>query len=310
MWTKCKKFFKSKIDLKKFSPLYTVLFVVLTLYVLSFLWFLFNGIMTTLKEPLFEFTLNRTGLPSYLYFQNYATVFQFFAIKGVPSDSEKVVTFVQMLGNSVIYAVGNAVIRSCVLFIVAYAAARFKFFIGKVIYTIVIVGMILPVVGAQPSMLAVAYKLGLYDSQIGVYIQKAHFLGLHFLILHATLASFPKDYDEAAQIDGASNLSVMFRIMWPLSMTTFATILLLNFITEWNDYTTPLLFLPSSPTISLGLRKFEAGDVAKLEGASVDTTLPPIKMAACFISAMPTLLLFIIFHDRLLTNLSVGGVKE
>ena len=215
-----------------------------------------------------------------------------------------------MFINSLLYAVGNSLARVFVLFIVAYAAARFKFMVGKIIYGIVIVGMILPVVGAQPSMIKVAQSLGLYDNFPGMYIQKANFMGMHFLILHATLAAFPKDYDEAAQIDGASNLAVMFRIMLPLSITTVATILLLNFITEWNDYATPMLFMPNHPTVAYGLQSFNGGKGAAGSDESTKASYTPVKIAACFLSALPTLILFIIFHNRLLTNLSIGGVKE
>lgn len=303
IWTKIKSLFKRPND-QKFSPLFLILGIFLTIYAISMLAVLFWACYTSLKEPLIAFTEDAIWFPKQIYWGNYVTVFSKFAVKTTTTGEN--VDFWRMLLYSVLYAVGNALCRSCVLFIVAYAAARFKFAVGKIIYGIVIVGMILPIVGAQPSMIAVARQLGIYDSIPGMYLQKANFMGMHFLIFHATLSAFPKDFDEAAQIDGAGNLSVMLRIMWPLCMTTFATILLLNFISEWNDYNTPMMFLPTFPTISYGLWSFNNGT----GGDGNSTAYTPVKVAACFLAALPTLLLFTIFHDRLLTNLSIGGVKE
>ena len=99
----------------------------------------------------------------------------------------------------------------------------------------------------------------------------------------------------------------MVKIMFPLSITTFCTILLLYFIKDWNDYTTPMLFMPSWPTLAYGLRTLE-GRTALAE--EVDFSNPASMMAACIVVAIPTLVLFMIFHDRLLNNVSIGGVKE
>ena len=60
-------------------------------------------------------------------------------------------------------------------------------------------------------------------------------------------------YTEAACIDGAGNLSVLLRIILPLSRNTFFTVMLINFITFWNDYQTPLIYMPSKPTVAYGM---------------------------------------------------------
>lgn len=287
---------------KKKSPLFIVLFAILALYVVMLFTPMFWGAMNSLKDE-FDYTIDALSFPWPLAFYNYSIVWQFFKIDDTG--------FFMMLVNSILYAVGSAVLQTVVTFIVAYAAARFKFFIGKVLYGIVIVGMILPIVGAQPSMLAIARQLGLYDNFPGMFLQKANFMGMYFLVFHATLSAFPKDYEEAAEIDGAGHLTILFRIMWPLSITTFSTILLLYFIKDWNDYTTPMLFLPSHPTLAYGLHYFDSLNSMTIpEMAHIDLTMPPYKLAACVVVAIPTLILFMIFHDRLLNNVSIGGVKE
>lgn len=298
-----KKFKTPKANvIKKKSPLFIVLFAILALYVVMLFMPMFWGVMTSLKDE-FDYTIDALNFPWPLAFYNYSIVWQFFKIDDTG--------FFMMLVNSLLYAVGSALLQTVVTFIVAYAAARFKFFIGKVLYTIVIIGMILPIVGAQPSMLAIARQLGLYDNFPGMFLQKANFMGMYFLVFHATLSAFPKDYEEAAEIDGAGHLTILLRIMWPLSITTFSTILLLYFIKDWNDYTTPMLFLPSHPTLAYGLHYFDSLNSMTIpEMAHIDLTQPPYKLAACVVVAIPTLILFMIFHDRLLNNVSIGGVKE
>lgn len=303
MALRAKKFKTPKENrVKKKSPLFIVLFVILAIYVVLLFMPMFWGAMTSIKDE-FDFSINAVSFPTTIAFYNYSIVWQFFAI----GDTG----FFMMLVNSVIYAVGSALLQTTVTFLVAYAAARFKFFVGKLLYGIVIVGMILPVVGAQPSMLSIAKQLGLYDNFPGMFLQKANFMGMYFLVFHATLSAFPKDYEEAAEIDGAGHLTILFRIMWPLSITVFSTILLLYFIKDWNDYTTPMLFLPSHPTLAYGLHYFDSlNSMTVEEMAWIDLTQPPYKLAACVVVAIPTLAIFMIFHDRLLNNVSIGGVKE
>lgn len=303
MIDKIKSLFKRKSE-RKFSALYLVLGIVLAIYACSFLYVLFWALSTSLKHPIMDFEIdNYAGLPRALHFENYVTVVKHFYVLVKEGGSDRPVYFVELLMNSVLFALGNSLIQVTVTFLVAYAAARFKFFISKVLHAIVIVGMILPIVGSQPSALAVSRQLGLYDSILGMYVHKFTFLGMYFLVFSAMLGAYPKDFDEAAQIDGAGNFSVLMMIMWPLSATTYFTVLLLVFIQQWNDYTTPMLFMPNVPTIAYGLRTFDAS-------TNNEITNVPTRMAACLLGAIPTLTLFVIFHDRLLNNISLGGVKE
>ena len=207
-----------KSSIKKNSPMFVVLCVILFVYVVALFSPLIWAVITSFKEPTVEWALNSVGLPwkivgapdeklavfmgTFGFFDNYIRIFNNFF---VATDTFGNVYFPMLIVNSLLYAVGSGIVQTTVTFIVAYAAARFKFFIGKVIYFTVILGMILPIVGAQPSMLAVARQLGMWDNFPGMFIQKANYLGMYFLVFHATLSAFPKDYDEAAQIDGANN---------------------------------------------------------------------------------------------------------
>ena len=109
-------------------------------------------------------------------------------------------------------------------------------------------------------------------------------------------------YTEAAKIDGANNLMILFKIILPLVRNTFLTITLINFITFWNDYQVPLLYMPSYPTLAVGM--FKIADSSENALARV-----PIRLAGSMIMLAPILAVFAFTHKRLMGNLAIGGIK-
>lgn len=295
---------KKKHDIKKFlSPLIISLLIVLIIYSISlmvpFLWSFF----TSLKGK-YEIRTNPFGLPEEWLFSNYLEAFDNFKVRVESGDGFRWVYFEEMLLNSVLYSLGCALIQSFTTCIVAYVIARFSHFkFSKIVYTVVIIVMILPIVGSQPSELALARQLGLYDQMWGIWIMRLNFLGLYFLVFHAMFKGIPKDFADAAYIDGASEWQVMTKIMLPMSKNTLLTVILLNFIGYWNDYQTPLLYIPSHPTLAYGLYLFSNSPDNEL--ATI-----PMKITGCMLMMVPILILFLIFRKRLIGNISIGGLKE
>lgn len=285
------------------SVLWIIIGILLFIYSVSLFLPMLWGLISSFKSSI-DFTLNPFGMPRKWMFENYSTIIEYFKIDVMQVGGQRPVYIPEMILNSVLYALGSALIQAFIQFITAYAASRFDFKIGKVLYTIVILAMIVPIIGSDASALAVASFLGLRDSIIGMWVMKSYFLGMYFLVFYETLRAFPKDYAEAAYLDGAGNLSVMVRIMAPLSATTFFTITLLLFVQYWNDYTTPMLFVPNVPTLSYGLYYFS------LHNTITEINTVPMKLGACMMMLVPTLIIFVAFHNKLLSNVTVGGVKE
>ena len=197
---------------------------------------------------------------------------------------------------------GGAFVSALVPCFVAYVVAKFKNFVSKILYTIVIVTMIVPIIGNQPAMIKVMMTLNIYDTIFGAWILRANFLGMYFLIFVSAFKALSDNYMEAAYIDGASEWRVLLTIMFPLVKTIFFTVMLIQFVDCWNDYGIPLLYIPSHPTIAYGVYRMSNTVVTGLSS-------PPMKMAACAIMVIPTVTLFIIFKDKLMGNLSMGGIK-
>ena len=287
------------------SLLIIILGILLFIYAVSLVIPMAWGLLSSVKIPDdYEFKKNLFGFPTEFYFSNYSTIWQNFYMNVEKGATNGYVYVETMLLNSVLYAGGSALVQATVQFVMAYVAARFSFKLGKVIHALVIIALVTPIVGSNSSALALAETFNLKNSILGMYIMKGYFLGIYFLIMYETLRNFPMEYTEAACIDGASNFNVMTRVIFPLSVNVYFTIVLLLFVGFWNDYTTPMLFMPSVPTLSYGLYYISSKECV------INAVKPiPVRLAACILMLIPSIAVFIVFHDRLMGNVSIGGLK-
>ena len=283
-----------------FSPLTVVLLIVLILYALTLIGLLFWAVITSFKSQA-EFRINILGFPD-KWVWNYGEVFRSVQVSVMAEDGTRYVSMGGMILNSVIYSFGCAIASTMTPCITAYLCAKFPFRFSKVVYFIVIVTMALPIVGSLPSELLVARTFGIYDRIWLLWIMKANFLGIYFLVFHAEFKSIPKEYTEAAKIDGAGNFTILFRIMLPLVRNTIFVIMLIKFIEFWNDYQTPLVFLPSYPTLAYGVFTLATTSVNKMSTV-------PMRMASAVMMLIPILVVFSIFQKKIMSNVSVGGIK-
>ena len=288
---------KSGVKRSKTSLFFVVLFVLLAIYSLILIGLLVWAMISAFKTPR-NFQTDPVGLPEKIV-NNFAEAIKLYkiqvgGIKGQPLYA----MFPQMLYNSVMYSVGCALFNTAVTCLTAYCCARYKYRLSKIAYAVVLITMTIPIVGSLPSQIQVAQTLRIYNTVWGMWLQSATFLGLYFLVFYETFAALPNSFFEAARIDGAGDFSLIFRIALPLAKNVFFTIFLLNFITYWNDYQTPLLFLKSMPVLSYGLYLITQSNA-----------YVPMIMAAATVVLAPVVLIFIFANKKLMGNLTVGGVK-
>lgn len=274
----------------------------LVVYVISLFVPLIWAVITSLKTRE-DFYYNKFGLPEQWMFANYIIAFTKMSITvNVPGGTATAYTY-QMFVNGLIYALGCTFMGIMTPAVTAYCVSRYKFFFGRILYGIVIFTMILPVIGNLASELQVARAIGTYNSMIGVWIMKGNFLGMNFLVFHAAFKGLSRDYSEAAFIDGATHFGVFFKIMFPLILPTISTLALLAFIGFWNDYQTPMIYMPDIPTIAYGLFVYQF---------STDNLISsvPLQLTGCMIVSIPVMIIFVIFRNKLIMNVSLGGLKE
>lgn len=277
--------------------------VILGLLSLSFIFLYVFALITSFKSQL-DLLENVMGLPSKKFgwkWSNYITAFEIFYVPVSSQYGSYNVYLPELFLNSVLYSVGCAFVITATHFVVAYLVARYKMAISTVVFNIVIVVMVVPIYGSLPAELKMARTLGLYDSIIGQYIMKMSFLGTYFLIFYGAVKSLGNEYAEAASIDGAGPLSIMLRIYLPLVSSVFIGIFILYFIGFWADYMTPLYYMPSYPVVGYALNYIQYGTDTKIT--------VPIILATSIMSAIPSLITFICFRNRIMGNMTFGGLK-
>ncbi len=286
---------------QKFNVFSFFLLLVLCFYSILLLGMFIWALINSFKDN-FAFTNDAFGLPDVWHFENYANIFDYIRLEVRDGAGRRWVFVEEMFLNSILYSLGCTIVNTMTPCIVAYLTAKYKFKLNKIIHTVVIVAMILPIVGSLPSELQLIRTIGIYDHIWGMYILKANFLGMYFLVFYGTFRSLSWEYAEAALIDGASHFTVMVKIMLPLVKSTIFAVGLLMFIGFWNDYQTPMLYIPSYPTVSFGVFSFEGN------GMAGQNTVPNI-LAASILLMLPMVIIFIIFKNKFIGNLTVGGIK-
>lgn len=260
--------------------------------------------MNSFKDPL-DYSLDSVGFPPTFIFSNYVEAFQNIKLKVAAGAGQKTVYIWEMIWNTILYAGGCSILQTIACLIMAYAVSRYNNFMSKIIYFIVIFTMILPIVGQLPSEVQMLMNVGLYNTIFGAWVLSFNFLGMHFLIFYESFRALPKEYSEAAMIDGAGNWRIFLMIMLPLVRFTIFTIILLKFIAYWNDYQTPLVYIPNKPVLAYGLWRFftDPGN------GPVRFSSMPHKIAGCMIIFLPIFIIFLALHKQLIGNVSMGGIK-
>lgn len=228
------------------------------------------------------------------------------ALFGEITTPTRWVGFLEMLFNTLVYAGFGALFQSVLPAIVAFMLCKYRFKISKIFYAIALVVYIIPIVGNYPAMITLMRNLGLYNTLYGSLIQKFNFFGMYFFVFYAYFENYSDSYLEAAEIDGASQLKCLTHIALPMASKLITTVFLISFVNLWNDYQSPLLYMPSYPTLSYAVYQ-----LCTLSANNLSITVTTsMKFAGLICSCFPIVLLFIFLKDKLMTNVSLGGVKE
>ncbi len=295
-------YFKNKRGFSPGSVIFkSVGVILLIVYTILILVPLFWALSVSLKS-LDGFVTNPL-LPNEFKISNYKEAFKLLYVNVYYDNgtSDKIY-MAGLFANSILYSVGSAFAYTLAPCMMAYVVAKYKYRFNKVIYMLVIIKLTLPVVGSLPSEMQIARIVRTYDSMIGAWVMKFSFMSTNFLIFLSIFKNLSWGYAEAAFIDGASHFTVYVRIMLPLIKTTFFSLMLLSFISFWNDYYTPMIYLPSMPTLSYGLYYYSHSS-----GQGQSTI--PMQMSACMIACIPILVLFLCMRKKLMGSLTLGGLK-
>lgn len=204
--------------------------------------------------------------------------------------------------NTAWTTIAGSVVPIYLCAMMGYLCAKYKYKFTGLIYGIVIFKISCPITGGGTSMLAMMRLFGFYDSVIGYFLYNFQFGSMYFLIMFGLFQSLPDSYMEAAEIDGASQFRILTTIAIPLAGTAITAALVVSILTCWNDYNTPLLYLPSYPTIAFGIYDYTRRN-------TTFASYPPLKISTTMFLIIPSLIFFISLRKKLMGNLSAGGIK-
>ncbi|WP_316862226.1 carbohydrate ABC transporter permease [uncultured Cohaesibacter sp.] len=171
---------------------------------------------------------------------------------------------------------------------------------NKVIYGCVLAGLMMP--PAVVPTIFVLQKLYLFKSLTGmIFIQVAYGLGFTVMLYRAFISTLPRDLDEAAIIDGAKPWQVFFRVILPLLKPVTVTIIVVQSIMIFNDFTNPLYYLPGreNVTVQLTLYNFQSQFSQEMNLLFMNILLVTI----------PPLLVFVFFNRQIVAGMTSGAVK-
>lgn len=265
--------------------------IIFGIYALSLVVPLLWGIMISLQERM-QYITDPMVFPIPPQFKNYINAFVELEEAGS--------NMIAMIINSLWYSLGGALINVAASVLAAYVCAQYKFFLNKVMYWISVITMMIPIMGSLPASLKLSVALGLYDSPLTI-ISSASALGTTFVIAFAFFKGVSWSYAESAFIDGAGHFRVFFQIMLPQAFSPIIALTLTGFIGRWNDAMSPLIYLPSWPTLASGFYVYQKGSVFELNY--------PLLFAGLFIAAIPIMALYIVFQNTLMDLNMGGGLK-
>ena len=205
-----------------------------------------------------------------------------------------------MLWNSVWFAVGSAIIHMEFTSAYAYVLNKYNFRGRKFLYGLCLFMMAVPIGASFVSTYRLMHNLHLTDSYL-ILLTSINVYGMKLILCYSYYNNISNAYVEAAQIDGANFYTIYFKAMRPQATPILLTLMVLEFIEKWNDYMGPLLYLSKMPTLATGLYRYQS--IVEWSGNY------PVLFAGIFICTLPLFIIFIFFSNKLMDNISVGGLK-
>jgi len=202
--------------------------------------------------------------------------------------------------NSMIAATSNALIVVATAALAAYALARLEFRGRKFVFGLIVATLFVPPVILIIPNYEIVGRLQWLDTLIAVIVPTAaNAFGVFFL--RQFFLQLPKELEESAFLDGANQWQVFSRIVLPLSRPALATLALLAFLTNWNDFLWPVyvLFSPTSQTLQAGLSTLQSANAVRYD----------LLMAGAVIASVPVLILYVFAQRFVIEGVSRSGLK-
>lgn len=204
--------------------------------------------------------------------------------------------------NSVVISLGSTAIALVLAVFASYGFARFRFRGRRAAQAFVLVGQLLPTAAIVVPLFVILQTLGLVNTYLGlILVYTILTLPLAVWMLTSYFRAIPVELEEAAIMDGASRLAILFRITLPLSLPGIVAVVVYAFVTTWNEFIFALVFAQdaSVKTLPIGIAEF-MGEFTTDWGA---------VMAASLIMTLPIVIAFLLLQRLFVGGLAAGAIK-
>ena len=246
------------------------------------------ALSTSLKHRVDVFTKTPQWIPNPLRLANYSEVFE-------------MAPFGLYLINTMVVVTVILAFQLLTMTTAAYAFARLEFRGSNILFMFFIIQMMLPVHATILPNYLIVNKLGILNTRLAL-MMPFFATGYGTFLLRQTFRQIPKDFEDAAIIDGCSGLRFLYSVLIPMGKPTLVAQGLISVVTHWNDFFWPLVVSdsPNIRTLTIGLAMF----VQQESGA--DWTL---LMAATIFVTAPLMITFLIFQRKFIESFMSAGLK-
>ncbi len=236
-----------------------------------------------------EYAVNPFSLPETLQFSNYA-------------EAWKIANMNVYFLNSLFVTFASLIVTVLLGALASYFLSRFEFKLRGLTYGVFLLGMLVPIHATLIPIFLIMQKLHFLDTHLSLILPYTAFhLSLTIIILEGFMRGFPKDLEESGVMDGAGIFRIFWSIILPITRPAMATVIILNFIYNWNEYLFALVLISSSElkTLPLGLANF----------VGIETASLTLQMSALTMALIPIVIFYLLLQKQLVTGMTAGAVK-
>ncbi|NMB96197.1 MAG: carbohydrate ABC transporter permease [Clostridiaceae bacterium] len=214
------------------------------------------------------------------------------------------VPFTRYIFNSFVTAAATVLLTLIVSSLGAYGLAKHKPAGSGIIFVIILGALMFSTHVTQIPSYMVVSSLGMINTYGALIIPKVA-VAYNFFLMKQFAEQIPNEYLESARIDGANEITIFVKLVIPFLKPAWATLTVLSFISNWNDYFTPLIFTSSQAmkTLPLALQTIAGGPATSSIGRAGAVA------AATFLMTMPTIIIFTSMQAHVMETMVHSGIK-
>ena len=268
----------------------TITYVLLTLWALIVLFPFYWMLLTSVKS---YSAYNGEYVPSFFTLsptlQNYV-------------DAFTTVNLARYFSNTIIFTLATTALMMAVIIFAAYAFARLDFPGKNLVFALFLSLMMIPSELVIITNFVTITNWGMRNTFWGLILPSVTSV-FYIYLLKENFEQIPEELYKAAKVDGTSDLKYLFKVMLPISQPTVVTIVILKVIECWNSYVWPRLITDDEAyfLVSNGIQEIRENGFGREN--------IPAMMAAVVVISVPLIILFLVFHKKIMAGVSRGGTK-